>query len=53
MLPDNGNEVILFAAPEDLSFAQLQDFYGMENMPDTKDFLKFLALTGCQGMLIP
>lgn len=36
MLPDNGNEVILFAAPEDLSFAQLQDFYGMENMPDTQ-----------------
>lgn len=36
MLPDNGNDDILFAAPEDLGFAQLQDFYGMENMPDTQ-----------------
>lgn len=36
MLPDDGNDDILFAAPGDLGFAQLQDFYGMENMPDTQ-----------------
>lgn len=36
MLPDNGNDDMLFAAPGDLGFAQLQDFYGIEDMPDTQ-----------------
>ena len=36
MLPDNGNDDMLFVAPGDLGFAQLQDFYGIEDMPDTQ-----------------